>query len=270
MDATEKQLLRAQLIASGAIRYWRWDKAKSELDRWLEIIAEELALVKEAGAVSKIRENLLTYGLRVPELRPVHQDPSVAAQTPEVTDDNSGGEVCSRVTNADTTRSTVHRGALGDLPTCRDSASHESRRVIETTEVKALPEHERVDDFGLPTGLCRTCRKMRLRRAAHLANVDTDKAEQNTRDSVDGSAGGFEKGRTTARRSTTQKSDKGSTGSLSWRNCSYNRVPPAIEQAVHQKFTQGWSKSRLAREFKLNRRTVIRICRDCDRKALSP
>lgn len=37
-------------------------------------------------------------------------------------------------------------------------------------------------------------------------------------------------------------------------------MPPAIEEAVRERFAEGWSKSRLAREFRLNRRTVIRIC----------
>jgi hypothetical protein len=51
------------------------------------------------------------------------------------------------------------------------------------------------------------------------------------------------------------------TGSWTWRGWNYNRVPLAIEEAVYEKFKQGWSKSKLAREFLLNRRTVIRICR---------
>lgn len=55
---------------------------------------------------------------------------------------------------------------------------------------------------------------------------------------------------------------RGSTGSGTWRNCDYHRVPVAIETAVYEKFKQGWSKSKLAREFRLNRRTIIRICRD--------
>ena len=36
-------------------------------------------------------------------------------------------------------------------------------------------------------------------------------------------------------------------------------VPPAMEQFVRERFTQGWSKSRLARELFLDRRTVKRI-----------
>ena len=53
---------------------------------------------------------------------------------------------------------------------------------------------------------------------------------------------------------------RGRTGSWTWKGYSWNRVPPAIEEAVREPFADGWSKSRLAREFRLNRRTVIRIC----------
>jgi DNA invertase Pin-like site-specific DNA recombinase len=38
-------------------------------------------------------------------------------------------------------------------------------------------------------------------------------------------------------------------------------VPPAIEQAVRERFAQGWSRSRLAHGFDLDRRTVKRILR---------
>jgi hypothetical protein len=37
------------------------------------------------------------------------------------------------------------------------------------------------------------------------------------------------------------------------------RVSPAMEQFVRERFAQGWSKSRLARELFLDRRTVKRI-----------
>jgi DNA invertase Pin-like site-specific DNA recombinase len=53
------------------------------------------------------------------------------------------------------------------------------------------------------------------------------------------------------------------TGSWTWQGWNYNRVPPAIEEAVYEKFKQGSSKSKLARDFRLNRRTIIRICRSC-------
>jgi hypothetical protein len=57
------------------------------------------------------------------------------------------------------------------------------------------------------------------------------------------------------------------TGSGTWRGWPWNRVPPAIEQATRERFAQGWSKSHLAREFRLNRRTVIRICASTDSPA---
>jgi hypothetical protein len=41
---------------------------------------------------------------------------------------------------------------------------------------------------------------------------------------------------------------------------SRSRIPPVVEEAIRAKFQYGWSKSRIAREFRLNRRTVIRIC----------
>jgi hypothetical protein len=39
-----------------------------------------------------------------------------------------------------------------------------------------------------------------------------------------------------------------------------SRVPNVIAAAILAKYHEGWSKSRIAREFRLNRRTVIRIC----------
>ena len=39
-----------------------------------------------------------------------------------------------------------------------------------------------------------------------------------------------------------------------------NRVEGALAEAVRAKFAEGWPKARIAREFRLNRRTVIRIC----------
>jgi hypothetical protein len=39
-----------------------------------------------------------------------------------------------------------------------------------------------------------------------------------------------------------------------------SRIPNVIAAAILAKFQEGWSKSRIAREFRLNRRTIIRIC----------
>jgi hypothetical protein len=49
-------------------------------------------------------------------------------------------------------------------------------------------------------------------------------------------------------------------GSQSSRRAPWNQVPVPIAEAVRAKHRGGWSKSRIAREFRLNRRTVIRIC----------
>lgn len=39
-----------------------------------------------------------------------------------------------------------------------------------------------------------------------------------------------------------------------------NRIDGPLAEAVHAKFAEGWPKARIAREFRLNRRTVTRIC----------
>jgi hypothetical protein len=49
-------------------------------------------------------------------------------------------------------------------------------------------------------------------------------------------------------------------GSQSSRRTPWNLVPAPVAEAVRAKHRGGWSKSRIAREFRLNRRTVIRIC----------
>jgi len=43
-----------------------------------------------------------------------------------------------------------------------------------------------------------------------------------------------------------------------------SRVPKVIAAAILAKYQEGWSKSRIAREFRLNRRTIIRICQGAD------
>jgi len=39
-----------------------------------------------------------------------------------------------------------------------------------------------------------------------------------------------------------------------------NRVEGALADLVREKFAEGWPKARIAREFRLNRRTIARIC----------
>jgi hypothetical protein len=39
-----------------------------------------------------------------------------------------------------------------------------------------------------------------------------------------------------------------------------NRIDGPLADVVRAKFAEGWPKARIARELRLNRRTVIRIC----------
>ena len=43
-----------------------------------------------------------------------------------------------------------------------------------------------------------------------------------------------------------------------------NRVDGPLAEAVQAKYAEGWPKARIAREFRLNRRTVMRICAPID------
>jgi|HubBroStandDraft_6_1064221.scaffolds.fasta_scaffold82581_2 hypothetical protein len=49
-----------------------------------------------------------------------------------------------------------------------------------------------------------------------------------------------------------------------------NRIAGPLSDAVLAKFKEGWSKARIAREFRLNRRTVIRICASLNRPSELP
>lgn len=111
---------------------------------------------------------------------------------------------------------------------------------LATTEKASLPKQERVS--RLPTN----------DETVHRATaINTQEQESSDLARVEGCA---------AHRKICTPKAAGPTGSGWWRGWPWNRVPPAIEQAIRERFAQGWSKSRLAREFRLNRRTVIRIC----------
>jgi hypothetical protein len=49
-----------------------------------------------------------------------------------------------------------------------------------------------------------------------------------------------------------------------------NRIAGPLSDAVLAKFKEGWSKARIAREFRLNCRTVIRICASLNRPSELP
>jgi hypothetical protein len=69
MDKQEKLVMRAQLIASGVIRWWQFDKSKDVHD-WLQILAEEVAKIEDVQIADNIRDALLVHGLRLPACVP--------------------------------------------------------------------------------------------------------------------------------------------------------------------------------------------------------
>ena len=245
MNASGKSITRARLIASGIIRYWRYDKSKEELHRWLEIMAEELATLRDQGAALKIREDLQTYGLRVPEVSTtVHFDNAVATEHLEVTTDVCIAEVCSRMTKDNTQDFPVHSAVAFDPQKQRNTGTSQTERVGKT--LKNM--YSQGADYS----------------PVHPADISIAKVEQNTEH------GPAENLSTRLTKADAQRGDQPQvedpTGSWTWRGWNYNRVPPAIEEAVYERFKEGWSKSKLAREFRLNRRTIIRICRRCGDK----
>jgi hypothetical protein len=64
----EKLIMRARLVASGAIRWWQYDKSMA-VRQWCEIIAEELVKIEDPAVVLNIKESVLRYGLHLPEIQ---------------------------------------------------------------------------------------------------------------------------------------------------------------------------------------------------------
>jgi hypothetical protein len=69
MEQQEKIVMRARLIASGILRYHKFNVSSvDELNRSVEILAEELARIEAQDVVLSIREAVEHYGLKVPEI----------------------------------------------------------------------------------------------------------------------------------------------------------------------------------------------------------
>jgi hypothetical protein len=67
MEEQEKLIMRARLIASGAIRFWQYEKPVA-VRQWCEILAEELVKIKDPAVVLNIKESVLRYGLHLPKV----------------------------------------------------------------------------------------------------------------------------------------------------------------------------------------------------------
>lgn len=72
MEAQQKTITPARLIASGIIRYYKLEIA-NEVDQSLEILAGELAQITAQEEVLTIRGYLKRYGLQVPDVSPTVQ-----------------------------------------------------------------------------------------------------------------------------------------------------------------------------------------------------
>jgi hypothetical protein len=217
--------------------------------------------------VSKIREDLLRYGLRVPEVSiPVHVGSSFVAEYPKEAMDGSVCEVCRRMTKDNALGMVVHSAAATSVQALQNSDTPKKGVAVESEEVKDRADVA-ADDRGFYLGMtkqvCSTFKNIepagKPSDAVHAAKLAQHQAEQNVGHETDG---GLNRKLTSVdSQRACQPQVKGPTGSWTWRNWSYNRVPPAIEDAIYERFGRGWSKSKLAREFRLNRRTIIRICR---------
>src|SRR6516225_8891917 len=67
MDAQEKLIMRARLMASGVFHRSRYGEPE-EMHIWLLLLAEELVGIKETEVVANIRESLQKCGIYLPEL----------------------------------------------------------------------------------------------------------------------------------------------------------------------------------------------------------
>ncbi len=228
METQEKLIARARLIASGIIRYYKLETAK-EVDQSLGILAEELSQIEAEEEVSAIRRILERYGLRVPELSStVHADQQHDHEITRPRGDSEASPLCSGLTKVYNQDAPVHGATAVNAQDQQKSSAVQIRNICRTYRniYSQVIEPEASTLQHLPGGLDSN---------SPVNIADFSEIHQ----------------RINPRRST---------GSWTWRNWSYNRVPPAIEEAVRERFEQGWSKSKLAREFRLNRRTIIRIC----------
>lgn len=140
---------------------------------------------------------------------------------------------------------------------------------VQVEVASSLKEQANID-LGQGNRVCRTLKNMYIQDPVHGDAALSTKAHEDTQvgpiegmsrrlTTVDAQNGGLSHVEE-AGEIYEHLDSRGWTGSWTWRGWSWNRVPPAIEFAVRERFAQGWSKSKLAREFRLNRRTVIRIC----------
>ena len=242
MENQKKIIARARLIADGISRNHKWSLlTPAEMVEALEILAEELAKIEHDEEAPKIRARMEAHGLQFPPINsPVHADSMDGQETDEETSDTADSKLCGRLTTVYTQASTVQNGAASQGQV---QQMHGSRDLLGVS--RTLRNTDTQCREGAPVHPGTTLE------AEEQPNPSDSRRENRAPDITKDIRGSD---------SCSTPTPLGSTGSWTWRNWSYNRVPPAIEEAIRERFKQGWSKSRLAREFRLNRRTIIRIC----------
>ena len=277
MKPEQKLIARADLIAAGLIRHHKFKVASpTEISQALEILAEDLARIEDQDEALKIRKRVEAYGLQIPEVDVVT---GVERTTDAYASDTDSLPVHEEVPSFKKTEQNIElsQGDTLYTRTKKDDVEGVARVVkrYDTQEQEATTVHPEaaLGAQGQENSATSEANRMYARYIAdyissaestpvHPNSLSPTKVQQKPEPAQ---GGGLSRGLTKVYSQSahvTQVERPDPTGSWTWRQWSYNRVPPVIEAAVYDKFKQGWTKSKLAREFRLNRRTIIRICRD--------
>jgi hypothetical protein len=270
MKMQPKLPARADLIAAGIIRYHKFKiLSPREMCQALEILAEDLARIEDQQEALKIRTRVEGYALQIPQVDavvhvarktnadasesdylPVHEETSRCEKMEQNIELSRDDTSCTR-TKKDDIEGVVRVAQRYDIEEEESTTVHpEAALGARGQENSPTSEANRMYIPGAES------------RPVHQNSLSATKIQQEPGPAQDG---GLCRRLPTADSQcayVTQVERADPTGSWTWRKWTYNRVPPVIEAAVYDKFKQGWSKSKLAREFRLNRRTIIRICRD--------
>jgi hypothetical protein len=242
MEMQEKIVYRARLIADGIIRNLKWGPlTPREMCEALEVLADELVSIEHNEETPRIRARIEAHGLRFPQTNSrVQAERMCGEEIAEEACDAEDGRLREMPTNVNTRPLSVQNDAAHQRQVQQnDGSKHFAGLVCTVRNIDAQGRG------GTPVHPVAT------------REVESQRSPSDTRKQT--CAAGATKDIRRSDSYSTSALPHG-TGPWTWRKWSYNRVPPPIEEAVRDKFKQGWSKSKLAREFRLNRRTIIRIC----------
>src|SRR5579864_1760224 len=212
METERKTVTRARLIADGIARNHKWSLlTPREMAEALEVLAEELAKIEHTEETLKIRAIIEAHGLQFPQKNsPVQADSVCEEEITENTCDAEDGQLRQVSTNAYTQAPSVHNGAVQQRQVQQNDGSKQLSGVGHTVR-NIDPQGGR----GTPVHPVAT-------REAESQRSPSDMRKQTC------AAGATTDVRRTDSYSTSALPH--GTGSWTWRNWSYNRVPPAIEE----------------------------------------